>query len=268
MDPPSFRHVEMGRQCHGPSGFFDSESDSQTEGREPSGQNAASAARQFPQQEPQAASSGHSVSKACRTRRGCFHIFANPVRDEPKLFGGCFIAIPHALLRPSLRLRTQTRLCRTWIPGGNAKNGITWAQARRQDATTVGNRAPQGLRSKASSPTSSARIEHDHRRPGPPARDRHPRRSRPLRSEQRKFGDRRFSLPRAVRPPHEAAASLHRRCRATLVNAHECAFIHYLAELSSEPYVANALTACRASRALASRERCEWRAGGCSPARY
>ena len=195
-----------------------------------------------------------AVNNSCRTTRGRFRRStdcANPVADVPKLFGGCSIAIPHALLRPSLRLRTQTRLCRTWIPGGNAKNGITWAQARRQDATTVGNRAPQGLRSKASSPTSSARIEHDHRRPGAPARDRHPRRSRPLRSEQRKFGDRRLSLPRAVRPPHEAAASLHRRCRATLVNAHECAFIHYLAELSSEPYVANALTACRASRALA-----------------
>ena len=108
------------------------------------------------------------------------------------------------------------------IPGGNAKNGITWAQARRQDATTVGNRAPQGLRSKASSPTSSARIEHDHRRPGPPARDRHPRRSRPLRSEQRKFGDQRFSLPRAVRPPHEAAASLNdgvARLSSTPMNA-------------------------------------------------
>ena len=40
--------------------------------------------------------------------------------------------------------------------GGNAKNGITRSQARRQAATTVGNLAPHALASKASSSAAAA----------------------------------------------------------------------------------------------------------------
>jgi len=71
----------MGRQCSGPSGFFDSESDSQTDGWERSRQNAADAANRFPQQSTKSGGQQAPRQQGVENDTGRLHIFANPVGD-------------------------------------------------------------------------------------------------------------------------------------------------------------------------------------------